>query len=597
VPKRFLLLSLVALATGACTLFGGQATSEISLTGTVSPDASTASAAPIDTATAMPSPRSTATRPSTPAGTRRPTEAPLAPSSTPEATLLPTKHRLEGPDVSYYGISFAVDPLLGDAVFVDTTSDSPGYAEFSFALDDWCRAVGCVIVYPVEAYREEVPFGADVIDGLQSAIEEQSNGYFPVLMAHILLRAQTQHVRFQNGAGIRAVVISGQDLFFANNESLQYEFHGLTDDGQYYVQVMFPLAAPMLLSTYDPAENTNEDAIPVPELPEDAGQAGAVINEYNEQVERQLDALDGSSFTPDLESLDTLVDSLLVAPVGSLEVDVDYSGTWFSETFSYTRQAESIRHFVLVMPESKVDEATADDVFSSIDFLADPDTLSMREGREEFAWTLEYLYEAPEGYFLGQFPPGVYHVAAAIVAAPISREEAGVPDDAIFWEGMTGGGVSAGYQRKVIELGENTVRFSPVDWNDWACPWLYAYDGRSFERRTEILRNTRGKHSEQTEVSRIGPVEVIDGAVTLRVAEEKAEVTFIDALYIVVDGMAVRAEADPRVAAKVAEKDQDYWIISSGESCTFRFRLPDSLAGRKQATVTIVVSGYYEPQK
>ncbi len=591
--RRFLLLSLVALATSACIVAGSQTPSKVSPTETI---ASTATIAP--TNTAKPSSTPKATQPPTPASIRRPTEAPPpTPSATPKATLTPTERRLEGPDVSYHGISFTVDPVLGDAVFADTASDSPGYAQFSFAPDGWCRATGCVIVYPVEAYREEVPFGDDIIDGLQAAIEDQSNSYFPVLMAHILLRAQTQHVRFQNGAGIRAVVISGQDLFFANNESLQYEFHGLTDDGQYYIQVMFPIAAPMLLSTYDPAENTNEDAIPVPELPEDDGQAAIVINEYNEEAERQLDALAGSSFAPDIESLDALVDSLLVAPVGSLEVDIDYSGAWFSETFSYTREAENIRHFVLVMPESKVDEATADDVFSSIDFLADPDGLSIREGREEFAWTLEYVYEAPEGYFRGQFPPGVYHVAAAIVAAPISKEEAGAPDDAIFWEGMTGGGVSTGYQRKVIDLGESTVWFSPADWNGWACPWLYVFNGRSFERRTEILRNVRGKHNEQTEVSHIGLVEIIDGSVILKVAEEKAEVTFIDALYIVADGVQVRAEADSRLAARVAEKDQDYLILSSGESCAFRFRLPDSFAGKKQTTVAIVVSGYYEPQE
>jgi hypothetical protein len=598
--RRFLLLLLVALAAGACILAGGQTPTEISPTETAaSSGVSTAptAVAPTEAATVKPSPKPTQIP--TPASTRRPTEVPPpTPSATPKATLTSTERELEGPDVSYHGISFTVDPVLGDAVFADTAaSGPPGYAEFSFAPGGWCRATGCVIVYPVEAYREDIPFGDDLIDGLEAVIEDQSDDYFPVLAAHILLRAQTQHIRFQNGSGIRAAVIAGQDFFFANNESMQYEFHGLTDDGQYYIQVMFPIAAPMLLSTYDPARNTNEDAIPVPELPEDDRQASIVINEYNEEAERQLEALDGSSFAPDLGALDALVDSLQVVPVGTLEVDIDYNGTWFTETFSYTREAENIRHFVLVMPESRVDEATADDVFSSIDFLADSDVLSVREGREAFAWTLDYVYEAPEGRFRGQFPPGVYHVAAAIVAAPISKEEAGAPDDAIFWAGMSGGGVSTGYQRKVIELRENTVRFSLADWHDWACPWLYAFNGRSFERRTEILRNVRGKHNEQMEVSHIGTVEVVDGSVILKVAEEKAEVTFIDALYVVVDGVKVRAEADPRVTAKVTEKDRDYLLVNSGESFTFRFRLPDSLAGRKQVDVAIVVSGYYESQE
>lgn len=272
-----------------------------------------------------------------------------------------------------------------------------------------------------------------------------------------------------------------------------------------------------------------------------------------------------------------------------------YAGTWFRETFSYTRQAENIKHFVLVMPESKMPGATADDVFSSVDYLAGPDVLSMREGREEFAWTLEHLHEAPEGHFRGQFEPGTYYVAAAIVAAPVSKEEAGAPDDATFWEGMTGGGMSTDYQEIVIEQGENPTSFRLTDRDGWACPWLYVYDGRSFVRRTEILRSVRGKRSEQTETSHIGPVEVVDGSVILKVAEEKEETTFIDAFSIIVDGVEVRAQADPLAAAKVAERDHDYLMISSGESFEFRFNLPDAFAGRKRAAVTIVVSGYYVP--
>jgi hypothetical protein len=79
------------------------------------------------------------------------------------------------------------------------------------------------------------------------------------------------------------------------------------------------------------------------------------------------------------------------------------------------------------------------------------------------------------------------------------------------------------------------------------------------------------------------------------VAEEKEEVTFIDELYIIVDGVQVRAEASSCSAAR--EKDQDYAVINGGESCTFRFRLPDSFAGRRRGDVSVVVSGFYVPLK
>jgi hypothetical protein len=233
---------------------------------------------------------------------------------TPMALPTPTALGLEGPSISYGGISFTVDPALGDKVFVDQTLDPLSCTHFSFASEGSCQEVGCVTVCPVASYREEILFGDDIIDGLQSAIERQSNGYFPSLMAHILLRAQTQHIAFQNGAGISAIVMKGQNLVFANNESVAYEFHGLTADGQYYVMVIFPIDASILLSTYDPEENTNEAAIPAPELPNDDRQIGIVMREYNQEAQRQLDLPDGSSFIPDLELLNALVGSLRVAP-------------------------------------------------------------------------------------------------------------------------------------------------------------------------------------------------------------------------------------------------------------------------------------------
>lgn len=283
--------------------------------------------------------------------------------------------------------------------------------------------------------------------------------------------------------------------------------------------------------------------------------------------------------------------------VGFLEVDIAYSGTWYRETFGYTRRAKNIKHFVLVMPESEVTRATAAEVFTSIRFPTSPDVLLMREDRKEFSWALEYLYEAPEGHFRGQFEPGTYYVAVAFIAAPLSKEEAGHSDDVILYAGITGGGASTDYQEIVIEPGENAIEFGLTDENGWACPWLYVYNGHDFERRTEILRNVRGKQNERTEVSYIGPVEIIGSSVAFAVAEEKEETSFIDELYIMADGVKVRAEANPHVATRVAEKDQDYLIITSGESYEFRFKLPGSFAGRKRATVWVVVSGFYVPLK
>ncbi len=328
-------LAFVVLIASACASTGEQATTEVPTTETAAP--------PTVTASAIPSPTPEPTQTSLPTATPTPTASPTVmiatgatPSPTPEPTrtLLPTELppptasptamitmsatpaalKLAGPEVSHDGVSFSLDPALGDGVFV---APEPGWLdsrEFSFQSEGYCREVGCVTVYPLGAYRDGTPFGGEIVESLQAAIESGSKDYFPTVGAAILLRAQTRHLRFQNGAGIRAIVMRGQDGFFANNEAVVYDFHGLSADGQYYVVVRVPVDAPILLSSYDPAENTNPDALPVPELPDDADRLIDVMREYNQEAERQLDLLDGARFVPDLGLLDALVGSLLVGP-------------------------------------------------------------------------------------------------------------------------------------------------------------------------------------------------------------------------------------------------------------------------------------------
>ncbi len=251
-----------------------------------------------------------------PTETPKPTRTPV-PSPTRTMLSTNTPQALEGPNISYDGISFNADPILGNEVFMNVMNESPPFTVFSFAPDGDCREIGCVRVYQVEEFRK-YPFGDTIMDELQSAIATGSTRYFPTWGgAGILLRAQTQHVGFQNGTGIRAIVERAQKGFFANNEALVYDFHGLTEDGQHYVEVVYPIDAPILLSTYDPAENTNREAISVQVLPDPNDDPyglllDVIMREYNQEAQRQLDILRGSRFTPDLELLDDLVGSLLV---------------------------------------------------------------------------------------------------------------------------------------------------------------------------------------------------------------------------------------------------------------------------------------------
>jgi hypothetical protein len=274
---------------------------------------------------------------------------------------------------------------------------------------------------------------------------------------------------------------------------------------------------------------------------------------------------------------------------GTLKVDINYVGSWYRDTFDYARDAANIRHFVLVVPESEASRDDAGWIFTSLAFQEDG-SLTVSEDRQEYAWALEYVHEAPGGYFEGDFEPGSYAVAVAFIAAPLSREEAGAGSDAILWAGITGGGASTKYQTVVIDAGKITSITVPVtDEDGWACPWLYVYNGHSFERRTEILRNLRGQ--ERTEATPLGPVPAVDGFIILQVAEERDEETFIDALSLRIDGVTVYPEGDSVEAARVAAVDGNALVLHQGEAYELRFRVPSSYI--EGDPVEVSATGYY----
>jgi hypothetical protein len=275
------------------------------------------------------------------------------------------------------------------------------------------------------------------------------------------------------------------------------------------------------------------------------------------------------------------------AALGTLHVEIDYSGTFYAETFNYTRDAPNIQHLVLVVPASEADRASAGAIFSSFAFRASSDDPLVSRDGQDLSWALDYLHDAPQGYFTGDFAPGRYRLAVAFIAAPLTPEEAGVSGDTVLYPGITGGGASTDYQEIEIEAGKTTdLTITLTDSNGWACPWLYVYDGRDFERRTEILRNVR---EPATEITPLGSLPAIDGVITLRIAEEKHEITYLDELYLVVDGQRIPAQAAPDIAARVAAQDGDVLILTAGTSYEFRFAVPHA------DQVSLGVSGFYVP--
>jgi hypothetical protein len=207
--------------------------------------------------------------------------------------------RLEGPHISYNGVSFEL--YLAEAVYIhlpDDQWDVDGHSTFAFAPQGLCREVGCVEVYPVASFAGAIPDGREIMLKLWDAVNGDPMSYFPTWGAAILIQANTLKLQFEGMQGIRAVVMRGQDAYPADHDSLIYEFNGLTVDGRYYIVVTVPLDIPFLGDG--------------PILPTDPKEQSKFITEYNRTAQSQLDILPSSDFFPDLQFCDALAESVRI---------------------------------------------------------------------------------------------------------------------------------------------------------------------------------------------------------------------------------------------------------------------------------------------
>jgi hypothetical protein len=215
-----------------------------------------------------------------------------------------------------YDASLATDTLSGqvEAVTADLPSEmvAPAYIELLF--NGYAEANSLhsprILLYPVDDLKAVNEQAGGVVDALDRLLTQQPDlpvdggfeaeplPFLPLFNAGQYLRTQGQYLDFQNGSGIRYVTQFGQAALPVNNHEVFYTFQGLTDDRSVYVAVILPISHPLL-----PADSS-EQAFNSEDL--------ADFDAYVLDLAQQLNAQSGDSFSPDLASLDALVQSLNV---------------------------------------------------------------------------------------------------------------------------------------------------------------------------------------------------------------------------------------------------------------------------------------------
>ena len=127
----------------------------------------------------------------------------------------------------------------------------------------------------------------------------------PWFNADLLITAHVGLVSLQNGNGVRTLTEYAQYYAPINNNELIYQFQGLTEDDRYYIFAILPITAPILPENEKPDAPIPAGGIPIP------GDIG-VSNTYYFSVTEKLNSLAPDDFTPSLNMLDALIQSIHV---------------------------------------------------------------------------------------------------------------------------------------------------------------------------------------------------------------------------------------------------------------------------------------------
>lgn len=168
-----------------------------------------------------------------------------------------------------------------------------------------------IFIYPANEYAQVNSNAAEQIDRIRkllsgTALMKETLPIVPFFNAQPLIAAHIKIIPFQNGNGVSSLTQYAQYAAPINNRELFYHYQGLTSDGEYYVIAILPITAPLLAEDEKPEAQVPAEGVPIPS---DTGP-----NEvYYFSVTEKLNSLAPDSYTPSLNSMDALIQSILIA--------------------------------------------------------------------------------------------------------------------------------------------------------------------------------------------------------------------------------------------------------------------------------------------
>jgi hypothetical protein len=249
------------------------------------------------------------------------TEAPTdtlegQPTNSPMAEMPPTQSNLGNYDTQVIHFTYDLTLFTGiDSQTIQAVQPDPNSMPFDVApLHTELTFQGYLLqgtslppqlkIYPAAEFGVMEDFVNQDINDLKQLIANQSGDpgkalpFVPPQNAGQIFHSNYKLLQFQNGHGIRYLSQYAQALYPINNYNVFYTFQGITEDGKTYVSLVLPVNNPVL-----PNDGNNPPG----------GDWTAFNNNfasYLNGIVTQLNSSADASFTPNLELLDAMVQSI-----------------------------------------------------------------------------------------------------------------------------------------------------------------------------------------------------------------------------------------------------------------------------------------------
>ncbi|MCB0289117.1 MAG: ankyrin repeat domain-containing protein [Calditrichaeota bacterium] len=132
-------------------------------------------------------------------------------------------------------------------------------------------------------------------------------------------------------------------------------------------------------------------------------------------------------------------------------------------------------------------------------------------------------------------------------------------------------------------------------WNCLSCPWLYVFDGARYRRAGEVLQDVVGRENCTSTRLALASGDVIGRRLSIRIQEEKDEISYLDQVTLEVDGVSYPAFRNGQAPQELQAIDGRFLRLAKGEAVELSFELP--VPPDAASRLELRVHGYYEPDR